>query len=292
MNLKLILGCSALAFAALGATAAAAADAGKGSPSVPTIAGYIEGHGAWEWGSSTNYHPNPDPPDTWSDRQFGGSARAAIHVVPNWSLQGDAWTATAFFPDGSSGSDSGVSGHVTWLSMNGAAMIGVLGSLGSGGDNSGDIGTAGVEAVFSNDRWRFYGQAGVAAGISGDASSAGERDVYGTVSVNYFFTPNFFLSANIGTDRWSLSKGDSSTEMTGGAKLEFRPDMSPVSFFVAYEGFGFRSDYGTTSNYQKGTDQIVLAGIRVPIGVTSLQDLQRDVGLADLNPMFGDLINR
>ena len=292
MNLKLILGCSALAFAALGATAAAAADAGKGSPSVPTIAGYIEGHGAWEWGSSTNYNPNPGPTYPWSDRQFGGSARAAIHVVPNWSFQGDAWTATAFFPDGSSGSDSGVSGHVTWRSMNGAAMIGVLGSLGSGGFNSGDFGTAGLEAVINANRWRFYGQAGVAAGLTGDASSAGERDVYGTLSANFFFTPNFFLSANIGTDRWTQSNGDSSSEITGGAKLEFKPDMSPVSFFVAYEGFGFRSDYGATTNYDKGTDQIVLAGIRIPLGVNSLHDLQSAVGLADLNPLFGDLINR
>ena len=290
MSFKLFCGCSALALTALGGTTAVAADGGMIAPGM--IAGYIEAHGGWERGSSTDYNPTPNGTGTWSDYQVGGSGRAAVAIVPNWSAQGDVWTGVAIAPDGSTGVDSAIGGHLTWHSADGATMLGALGSLGVGGSDSGSVGNVGLEAAVNAGRWRLYAQTGMTSGLSGDASSSGERDIYGTLSVNYFVTPNFFLSGNIGTDKWTQSNGDSSPEMSWGAKAEFKPAASPVSFFAAYEGFGFRSNYGGASNYDQGVDNIFLVGARVPLGVKSLQDLQRAVGLADLNPSFGDLLNR
>jgi hypothetical protein len=285
MSAKLLSGCAIVAMA-LGATAARADDL---SATLAPVAGYVEGHGAWESGWSTHYDPYADGTGTWTDTQMGGSARGAVLFGSNWGVQGDAWSA---FEVNSSGMDGGVSGHLTWHSTDGGALFGVFGSLGQGGWESGQVGTGGIEAVLNSAHWRLYGQAGVAGGLTGNASANGERDTYATVSAAYFFNPNFFVSANIGADNWTESSGDASPEMTWGAKIEFKPAQSPVSMYAAYEGYGFKSTYHDTPAYDKGVDNVFFVGLRVPLGVGTLQQLQRSVGLADLNPMYGDTINR
>ncbi len=289
MNSRLTSGASALVLAALGAAGPAAAQSAV--TGMPAFAGYLEFHGAQEFGSGNNYNPGPGPTYTWSDQQLGGSGRAAL-LGSFWSVQGDAWRTTAYVPPGAPFSDQGISGHLTLRAMGGALQIGAFGSWGSGGFNSGNFTTFGGEAAVNVNRWRLYLQAGVANGTSGDAKTAGERDTYVTLSANYFLTRNLFVSANVGTDKWTQNNGDASTETTWGAKLEFKPETSPLSFFAAYEGFHFNSTYGASADYDRGSDHIFLVGIRLPFGAGSLQDLQRNVGLADLNPLFGDVLHR
>ncbi len=281
MRIKLLLGCATIAFASLGTTAASAEGAG-----------YIQGFAGVEWGWSTNYNPGPIVTYTWQDLQSGGAARAAARLGQNWSIQGDAWTTLAFVASTVDGLDWGTASHVTWHSANDTFMLGVFGSLGGGGFNSGVLGNVGVEAVINAEQWRIYAQVGLVNALTGDVATNEERDLYATVSVNYFISPNVFVSANIGADNWTTVNGDASRELSWGGKLELRPDNSPVSFFIAYEGFGFYSTYGLTTDFDRGLDHILFAGFRVPIGAQSLQDLQTTVGLADLNPMYGDLINR
>jgi len=268
--------------------AASAADYGT-SPSASPIAGYVEGFGAWESGWSTHYDPSAEGTGTWYDDQIGGSARGAIAVAPNWSLQADLWADAEV---GSNDSEGGVAGHLTWHGRDDVTALGVFGSLGQGGWESGQVGTAGLEATLSGAHWRLYGQAGMVGGLTDNAASNGERDAFVTLSADYFFTPNFFVSANIGADKWTENTGDTSPETTWGAKVEFKPDVSPVSFFAAYEAYDFKSTYHDTSAYDQGVDSLFFAGLRIPFGVGSLQQMQHAVGLADLNPMFGDTINR
>ena len=289
MSPRLFSRCAVPALAILVATAASADDYSAPLPSTSTVAGYVEGHGAWESGWSTHYDPSAGGTGTWSDTQIGGSARGALLFGPNWSVQGDSWTDTEV---GSGEMEGGVAGHVTWRSTDGVAMLGVFGSLGQGGWETGQVGTGGVEAVLNGTRWRFYGQAGVAGGLAGNASAQGERDIYATLSADYFFNPNFFVSANLGADNWTENSGDASPEVTWGAKIEFKPATSPVSFYAAYEGYGFKSTYHDTPAYDQGVDNVFFAGLRIPLGAGTLQQMQRTVGLADLNPMFGDTINR
>ena len=201
MKLRLFSSCSMFALALLCATAAGAT--GVGNAASPVIAGYVEAHGGWESGWSTHYDPSADGTDRWSDHMFGGSGRAAVAIGPNWAVQGDAWSDVAVAPDGSDGVDSGIGGHLTWRSADGAVMLGVLASLGIGGSDAGAVDNVGVEGVLNANRWRLYGQAGVTRGISGDASNLGERDTYATLSADFFFNPNLFVSANVGTDRWN-----------------------------------------------------------------------------------------
>jgi hypothetical protein len=288
MSPRLLSGCVVVALAACGATAASADDSGAATPS-SLIAGYVEGHGAWESGSSTHYDPSADGTGTWADTQIGGSARGAVSFGTNWSLQGDLWAGSVL---GSNAVEGGATGHVTWHSPGDAALLGVFGSLGQGGWEAGQVGTAGVEAVLNGARWRLYGQAGIVGGLSGDASDHGERDAYTTLSADYFFNPNFFVSGNIGADKWTENTGDASPEISWGARIEFKPDVSPVSFFAAYEGYGFKSTYHDTPAYDQGVDNVFFAGLRIPLGVGTLQQMQHAVGLADLNPMYGDPINR
>ena len=289
---RLLFG-SAAAIAVFGVAHASAADFGGTASSLPPIVGYIEAHGGGDSGYSTHYDPSADGAGTWSDYIFGGSGHVGIVVYPSFSVQGDVWSDTFVATDDSgTGTDSGIGGHVTWRSPDGAMMFGLLGSVGHGGSDDGVVDNFGAEAVLSGDSWRLYGQAGVTSGVSGDAASSGERDTYATVSADYFLTPNFVVSANIGGDNWTQSNGDSSPELSWGARVEFKPDASPVSFFVAYQGLGFRSNYHDQSAYDQGAIGEVLAGIKVPFGATTLQDTQRAAGLADLNPSFGDLVNR
>lgn len=288
MTANFFSGWAVLVLAALGTTAANADDYGT-IPSTSAIVGYVEGHGAWESGWSTHYDPSADGTGTWYDTQISGSARAALSLDANWSAQGDVWADSEV---GSTDIEGGATGHLTWHSANGATMLGVFGSLGQGGWEAGQVGTAGVEAVFSGARWRLYGQAGISGGLGGDALANGERDSYATLSADYFFNPNFFVSANVGADNWTETSGDASPEISWGAKIEFKPATSPVSFFAAYQGYGFKSTYHDTSAYDQGVDNVFFAGLRIPLGVGSLQQMQNAVGLADLNPMFGDPINR
>ncbi len=278
---SLLTSAAAVAFASTGATMAAAEGAG-----------YLQGHTAFEWGWSTNYNPDPIITYLWQDIQTGGAARAALYGS-NLSVQGDAWSTLAFSGAGFDGMDWGTGAHLTWRSTNGAVMFGAFGAVGGGGFDSGVLANVGLEAVVNLDRWRFYAQFGVVNGITGYVQSNEERDIYATLSVNYFITPDMFLSANIGADEWTTINGDASRELSFGGKFEFRMDeASSLSFFVAYQGFAFHSTYGLTSDFDRGLDHLVFVGFRVPLGVDSLQDLQRNVGLADLNPMYGDLINR
>ena len=219
MSVRLFSSGSVLALGLLGATAANATGVAGTAPALPIIAGYVEAHGGWESGWSTHYDPAADGTDTWSDHMFGGSGRAAIVIAPEWTVQGDVWSDVAVAPDGSDGVDSAIGGHVTWHSANGVAMLGALASLGIGGSDAGTVDNFGVEGVLNANRWRLYGQAGVTEGLSGDASNFGERDVYATLSADYFFNPTLFVSGNIGADRWTQSNGDSSPETSWGAKV-------------------------------------------------------------------------
>jgi hypothetical protein len=290
MSYGRISGCSVIVLLALGATAAAADDTSK---SAPAIAGYVEAHGGEDFGSSTHYDPGPDGTGTWSDYIAGGSGRVGVVVAPNFSVQGDIWTDTFYPTDNSApGTDSGIAGHLSWRSTDDAALLGVLASVGMGGTYEGTVGNVGLEGAINLDNFRFYGQAGLTSGLSGDAATNGERDLYATLSASYFVDPNFVLSANIGADNWTQSNGDTSPEMSWGAKIEFKPDGSPISFFAAYQGFGFRSNYNGQTDYDAGTDHMFFIGARIPLGASTLQDTQRAAGLSDLNPSYGDLINR
>lgn len=283
MRFKLLAGSAiAVVFAAAGATSAAAEGAG-----------YIQGHTAFEWGWSTNYDPGPIITYVWQDVQTGGAVRAAATLGPNLTVQGDVWSTLAFSGAGLDGMDWGTGAHLALQSAGGGVMFGAFGTIGGGGFDSGILGNVGLEAVFNLDRWRFYAQVGMVNALTGNVLSNEERDIYATLAVNYFVTPNIFLSANIGADRWTTINGDASRELSWGGKLEFKmDDASATSFFVAYQGFAFHSTYGLSSNFERGLDHLVFVGFRVALGADSLQDLQRRVGLADLNPMYGDLINR
>ena len=95
-----------------------------------------------------------------------------------------------------------------------ASSASVLASAGIGGSYDGTVGNVGVEGVINSDNFRLYSQLGLTAGLSGDAANV-ERDVYATLSADYFVDPNFVLSANIGADNWTQSNGDFSPSFRG-----------------------------------------------------------------------------
>ncbi|MDR3471276.1 MAG: hypothetical protein P4M09_06260 [Devosia sp.] len=292
MKLKLLTGASALTLGMLVASAASAADLTRPA-TMPTpdpgIVGYLDLHGGGE--ADTVTFEGLDP-NTYSYGIIGGSGRGVIDISPTMSTQLDAWFDTFVESSGGAGStssDSGVAGHLTWHPSE-QDSIGVLGSIGTAAYLGGIMGNVGIEAARDFGNWRLYGQAGVSRGLSGEASDRDVSDLYATLAADYFVDPNLMLSGNIGVDRLSYDSGTEGAELSWGAKVEFKPDMSPVSFYLSYEGFGW-DDTRDGAAYEHAVEHTFLAGIRIPFGTDSLQNLQNRVGLSDMNPIFGDFTN-
>jgi hypothetical protein len=278
------------AFALVLSAATAATAAGPGGPSMPS--GYIDVHGGVLSGSENDY--NPDGSLTFQATTPGGAIRAALPVTPDFSLQGDLWFNGDNFQGSAASSTSagGVGAHATWHTP-GGDQLGVLVSVGSDGNwDSGTFSNVGVEAVHLSGNWRFYGQIGRTQGISGDAASFADSDVYASVAADYFINPNLFVSANLGADSSSDNTSRFDNEMSWGGKIEFKPNGFPASFYLAYQGYSYRDTVTGSSFHDEGVAHTFMAGLRIPFGQDSLQDLQSTVGLSDENPSFGDFVNR
>lgn len=293
MKLTLTTGVSSLVLGMLAASAASAADLTE--PAVvpvtePGIVGYVDLHGGGEadiWafeGQDTN---------TYTYGIIGGAGRGVVDISPTVSTQLDAWFETYTEGNGNgagTSSDSGIADHLTWHPSQ-QDSIGVLGSIGASAYWDGLFGNAGVEAARDFGGWRLYGQAGIAHGLTGRAADLDTNDLYATLNADFFVNPNLMVSGNIGGDHFTVNTGYDGLEVSFGGKLEFKPDTSPVSLYVAYEGYAWAETHDGAA-YDHGLDHTIFAGIRIPLGTDSLQTLQNRVGLSDMNPMFGDSINR
>jgi hypothetical protein len=282
--------------AAAGATAADFGSPGPVMPDAQPIAGYVDVHGGGLFGTDTYSDAvPPDETETASGGIVGGAGRGAFTLGPGLTVQGDAWFDSFSLNVGGTdyqSSETGVGGHLAWHVPGGDDTLGVLASLGTNSSwDDGFYSNIGVEAVHNAGNWRLYGQAGWTRGLTGDAAANADSDLYAALEAEYFINPNLFVSASLGADR-STWPGAAQNELSWGARVEFKPDASPVSFYVAYQGWGWSTDYPTRPATDTGVEHEILVGLRVPFGVNTLQDMQTRVGLSDMNAIFGDFTNR
>ena len=106
--------------------------------------------------------------------------------------------------------------------------------------------------------------------------------------------PNLAVSANVGYAVFDPGTASSEPNTTWGARLEYKPDAAPVSVYAAYEGQAVSVPSFVSGPPAPYTAETVLQhtfyiGLRVPLGKTTVQDLDDRVGLVDMNPIFGDL---
>jgi hypothetical protein len=268
------------------------------------ITGYAEFsfglHGAIEDGT----YPGGSWSESWGGGQFLGSARTALEVTPEFSIQGDAqfgaWLGSASVSDTFDGNysvdytniDAGVAGHLSWRPQPGV-LIGLMGSFGAVSDWGG-LGTLAVEGEIGNELWRLYGQAGAMAGVTSEAAEDSARLLYAHGVLTYYVDPNFSLSGNLGVNAFS-DDDDGGTHSTGviwGGRLDYKPEALPFSLFVGYQGWAWAGSDGDGDEWQ-GLEHAAVAGFRVPFdGEMTLREQDQRVGLYDLNPEYGAVFVR
>ena len=308
---------STIGLGALGLTSAAfAAD-----PIVDTIAyypysisGYVELRIGFDLGNASGTYNDGAPQswdETWHGMVFGGAARAATPLTSDLTVQGDVWLngwgwesdisdtghlPTDFTATGSS-MEGGVAGHLSWR-PDSSTLIGVLASLGGdnwsfdGNEYDGLYGTVGLEGAIGDEMWRAYGQVGVTAALGGDAGDDGAVDIYARGVVAYYLDPNLSVSANLGADAFSNDSNGGTTEtgITWGARLEYKPADMPFSGFLAYQGWAWSGEDNFPSDWS-GTEHALLVGMRIPFGAdgaTTLRAMDDEVGLYDMNAIYGE----
>ncbi len=305
------LGLGALSFS----SAVAAAD-----PIIDTIAyypysisGYVELRIGFDFGDQSGTYNNGAPQswdETWSGLVFGGAGRAATALTSDLGVQGDVWFNGWFwestisdtglpadFTATGSSMEGGAAGHLSWR-PDSSMLIGVLASL--GGDNwafdgdgyGGLYGTVGLEGAIGDEMWRAYGQVGVTGAIGGAGAVDNVMDIYARGVVAYYLDPNFSLSGNLGVDSYSSDAdgGTTGTGFTWGARLEYKPADMPFSGFVAYQGWGWSGEDNFPSDWS-GTEHALLVGMRIPFGAdgaTTLRAMDDEVGLYDMNAIYGE----
>lgn len=289
--------------AACGTPAVLAADQADVVPTSAGLTGYVDIRGGLMTGHETGeFDGLPEWELDWSGYGFGGAGRVAVPL--NQALvQLDAWFNTwgrnvtdcdAFDCDEDKwiSGNGGIGAHLG-SALGDGTMVGGLVSLGFEDDDT-HYGTAALEATSEVGNVRLYGQIGYTGLVNGDGGDTGFHAIYAHGVVGYYIDPNLVVSANVGVSQntWEGDWGtDSENRLTWGARVEKKFDDTPMSAYLAYQGKVWNGDYSEDPYTWTGSEHAVFAGLRVAFGDggATLRDLDRSVGLLDLNPVYGDL---
>jgi len=271
------------------------------------ISGYFDVHGGLDFGFDDYFFDGAPIGDfTWLSSDFGGAARVSLEIDPRFSIQADAWANN--FGTSSRNTYLGAGLHATF-DPTGNDQMGPFASI--GGEymvdydqhflTRLDMTNFGLEWAHNADKWRLYGQVGYSSNINGMAFIEGWEqhwqeipfeNIYGAVVGTFFFTPDLALSAKFAIDKYETSGVNwvvNNFELHWGAKFEYQPKSLPIIGYVAYSGRYEAFDNAEQNTFAgRGIETVVIAGIKVPFGRSTIQDLYKHVGLADLNPAFGD----
>jgi hypothetical protein len=274
------------------------------------ISGYVEAFGGLDAGEQSGSYADPFPAFSTYDEDFQGMAfgaagHVAMRFAPDFSAQGDAWLSGWFGQV--SGDDTGdgpyeydydniyagVGGHLSWRPAE-HQLLGVFGSLGmiSARDfDTGTHGTVGVEGAIGDEMWRAYGQAGFSAGLTDYPADVNSQTLFARGLFAYYLDENLSVSGNLGISRSTSDDNGGLTyeDLTWGARLDYKPDNLPFTAFLAYQGWSWSGEDEYPSDWN-GTEHAVVAGLRIPFGVddtTTLRAMDDEVGLYDMNPVYG-----
>jgi hypothetical protein len=269
------------------------------SESNPIISGYFDVHGGYYGGYDDWYWLGvPNSSAKYNGTDLGAIARTSVQINSNFSVQGDAWLNNYHYKTGTDFTTtnySGVGFHATFKPTNTdqAGFVESLGNFNSVGYLNNKFNNIGVEWVHDFDNWRIYSQIGYVSEIDGVATHANFKDFYGTVVATYYFSPNFSLSSNFMIDRLTSTDGikywpNVSNDLAWGSKVEYKIDNLPLIGYVGYHGNSYHENYYSGQGLSLAIESTIIVGIKIPFGQDTIKNLDRHVGLADLNPIFGD----
>jgi hypothetical protein len=264
------------------------------------FAAYLNLSGGWSSGDEAGTYDSAmeSYTENWKETLAQISARAALGLTPHVSVQFDGWTGewhgheydTDTTPDAYdydySGRFVGAGGHLTFHAGQNTRW-GFLTSIGNS-DDYGTYANFGIEGVHDFNNWRFYAQAGYTNAISGEAQIYSSHYTYVTAAATYYFNPDFALTGGVAFSRENAgSYQDDDLRWT--ARLEKKFANLPISAYLQYQGMHWNG--GDDPNTWSGTSQAFLVGLRFSVGGPTLRDLDRAVGLVDMNPEFGDVLH-
>jgi hypothetical protein len=105
-----------------------------------------------------------------------------------------------------------------------------------------------------------------------------------------YFAPNLVLSGNVGFDTYTDTTwgGTRSNGVVYGARLEYKPDTLPVSGFLGFQGWCWNGSNNFPDEW-KGSESVFVVGLRALFNGSSLQQMDMDVGLFDMNAAYGEV---
>lgn len=250
-----------------------------------------------------NLHSGSYWNDTWSKTQrLGIDGRLGINITDTVTMQLDAWAVHT--RNRMSGSDTDGAVGYDWQNTNFGGTVHttvhlndfyVGGAVGVGGYNytawmaTGDVhddhlyGTVALEAGVLGEGYRIDGQLGYTDSLYQNRFDDKLKTVFGGLAATYYFAPN--LSASGAVVGVLQETGRKAALLTFEGR--YRPEASPVILSLALAAqFDNSSLDGDT---YRGAGQAISFGLKLPFGSeqSSLQDLDRSVGLSLYQPYYG-----
>lgn len=281
---------AAVAVAALSTPALAGGD---GAMTSPGWTGYFDLGAGFDVGRMSG-----DAFDTytWDALEVHGAGHGAVDVNPHTRLQLDGWFtgwSTDYSDTGTENTlDAAIGGHLSFQGPNGG-QFGPFASLATSQSLDGQYVNGGFEATHWAGNMRLYGQAGYTTAIGGAAGADGHHDLYAAGVLSYYCRPNTAISGFLKVDHETGGDGSDTYALTGfgwGARLEFKPETHPMSFYLAYVGDTWSGSWTGAGDGLRGIDQQILVGVRLPLGgPRTPAELDRAVGLTDMNVLYGEV---
>lgn len=277
------------------------------SCAAPTLAQAFETAGviSIEGGLAQNHnlHDGSYWNDTWSKTQrMGVDGRLGIDITDTVAMQLDAWAVHT--RNRMSGSDTDGAVGYDWQNTNFGGTIHttvtlndfyVGGAIGAGGYDylawmsGGDVhdenffGTVALEAGVLGEDYRIDGQLGYTDNLRQNRFDDKLKTVFGGLAATYYFAPNLSASGNVVGVSQETGRKAYLLTLEG----RYRPEASPIILSLALAAqFDNSSLDGDT---YRGAGQAITLGLKLPFGSekSSLQDLDRSVGLSLYQPYYG-----
>ena len=187
----------------------------------------------------------------------------------------------------------GIATHLTY--QGGGFLAGALVSVGavayssplSLGQLPGTFANIALEAAFNSPNLGVQGQVGYTRALFGPSAGLGATDWYAQAVGAFYPSPNMSLTGTLGVDFYQDTLPWFRRSLNWGAKVEFKPQSLPVSFYLAYQGWHWGADVDTTFDAWYGWEHTIRVGLRFLVGAPTLRALDEAVGLADYNAIYG-----
>jgi hypothetical protein len=224
---------------------------------------------------------------SWNIDFYGAEAHAGM-LNGTIGIQADVWGTATHYIDNNAINTYGhflAAGlHINQRTDNG--LVGAMFSVATAPEGyRATLVNAALEASRDFGRVTLGAQVGYTKTVATNGVSAysisGPSAVYADGVARWFPRDNLMLAGDLGYTAQNGQAGETADATRWGARVEWQPRTSPVSFFAAYQGYVWHQQYTAVVN------AAVVGLTFTGGGETLIQRYRGPAGLADLNPVYG-----